>query len=109
MNHQNRSHSERSVAAGEGGGDTESKNPVRSQKLFGHYLTSLRHSTGLFTPRLVPRRSVQNDRVWERFIGSPHPENLARIVTMNRSMVALIFNNLHTRFMESGAKAARWA
>src|SRR2546425_4302025 len=75
---QNRSHSERSVAVGEGGGDTESKNPVYSQETFGQDWTSLRHSTGFFTPRLVPRRSVQNDRVWGRFIGSGAPRGQRR-------------------------------
>ena len=74
MNHQNRGHSERSVAVGEGGGDTESKNPVRCQEIFGQDWTSLRHSTGFFTPRLVPRRSVQNDRDLGRFIGSKRRE-----------------------------------
>ena len=34
MNHQNRSHSKRSVAVGEGGGDTESKNPVNFRERF---------------------------------------------------------------------------
>src|SRR5438034_7304075 len=35
-----------------------------SGKFLGHNRASFRHSTRFFTARLVPRRSVQNDRVW---------------------------------------------
>ena len=44
-------HSERSVAVGAGGGDTESKNPVSTQMAFGPDWKPFSFSTGFFTAR----------------------------------------------------------
>src|SRR6266446_2892758 len=74
MTHQNRSHSERSVAVGEGGGDTESKNPVSFRESF---------PATIGRPSDIPRDSSLRGSFlaapfrmtvfWERFIGSGAP------------------------------------
>ena len=44
-------HSERSVAVGAGGGDTESKNPASAPMAFSQDWKPFRHFTGFFTAR----------------------------------------------------------